>query len=107
MARPRRVRGSFRSRHWSRDHEPDKSFRSVLHDEAWRIRNRSRVEPADCGSAWRFVDVGESCWAGMRGLTSVTEVAADVVGGNPKSQGNLKSQNPKDSQDAFFWKFGF
>src|SRR2546423_14720348 len=99
MARPHGMRGSFYPRHRSGHHEPDKSFRSVLYDEGWRIRDWSGGEPANCGSAWRIVDVGESCWAGVRGLTSVTEINGTKKAPSTKHQApSTKHQAPEKHQ---------
>src|SRR2546423_13482440 len=110
MARPHGMRGSFYPRHRSGHHEPDKSFRSVLYDEAWRIRDWSGAEPANCGSAWRIVDVGESCWAGVRGLTSVTEINGTKKAPSTKHQApSTKHQRNIKHQTSIvrrcFWNF--
>src|SRR5437868_2641410 len=68
------MRGGFRARHRPRHHEPDKSFRSVFHDETRWLGDRSCVEPANRGSAWRFVDSGESRGAGLRSAVAIAEV---------------------------------
>ena len=41
-------------------HESDKFVRSVFHDQAGRLGNWPGAQPADCGSARRIADAGES-----------------------------------------------
>ena len=52
------------------NHESDESFRSVFHHQTGRIRNRTDLEPADRGSAWRNVELSESQRSHRRGSSA-------------------------------------
>ena len=74
LARYGGLRRSICARHGPRHHESDESVRSIFHDQTGWIRHWSGAEPANCGSAWRIIDSGESQRAGLRSALALAEV---------------------------------
>src|SRR5450755_3544324 len=68
MGEAERARGGVGARSRPRSFKYGQPVRTVFHNQARGFRDRARLEPPDCGSPWRIVDLAEfRAWPRMRG----------------------------------------